>query len=189
VCFWYWRINSELVLSHSRASAGGKLRGSAPPIWLLLRSLCMPVAIESQDDQRKEKMNYQSTTLVEIWMLTVLWWQWNLQVSGSASLPGLHLGGLCQPGRHTWHISELHAKESRLLKSRAAVPMEMDRAGMQPYIAVTLGPSHCTPCHASLQGSPPDPVQPSRSGEPSAAYRSLMASTACITKPKKNDRT
>jgi hypothetical protein len=31
--------SSESVLSHSRASAGGKLRGSAPPIRLSLRSL------------------------------------------------------------------------------------------------------------------------------------------------------
>lgn len=50
------------------------------------------------------------------------------------------------------------------------------------YIAVTFGPSHCTPCHASLQGSPPESVQPSRSGEPSAAYRSLIASTALLQK-------
>lgn len=41
-----------------------------------------------------------------------------------------------------------------------------------------LGPRHCTPCHASMQGSPPEEAQPWRSGEPSDAYSSFIASTA-----------
>jgi hypothetical protein len=53
------------------------------------------------------------------------------------------------------------------------------------YIAVMLGPMHCTPCHASSQGSPPVEAQPRRSGEPSETYSLFTASTAS-TKPEEN---
>lgn len=38
-------------------------------------------------------------------------------------------------------------------------------------------PLHCTPCHASAQGSPPEATHPGSKGEPNAAYKLLIAAT------------
>jgi len=37
--------------------------------------------------------------------------------------------------------------------------------------------SHCTPCHASPQGSPAAAIHPGSVGEPNAAYKLLIAAT------------
>jgi hypothetical protein len=45
------------------------------------------------------------------------------------------------------------------------------------YIPVMEEPVHTTPCQLSPHGSPPFPVHPGRSGDPSDMYSPFMAET------------
>jgi hypothetical protein len=78
--------------------------------------------------------------------------------------------------KHFWLL------ECTILKVNRCGVGDLERSA---YIAVMLGPMHCTPCHASSQGSPPVAAQPRRSGEPSETYSLFTASTAS-TKPEEN---
>ena len=41
-------------------------------------------------------------------------------------------------------------------------------------------PLHCTPCHASTQGSPAEATHPGSKGVPNAVYKLLIAATNSI---------
>jgi hypothetical protein len=74
--------------------------------------------------------------------------------------------------------SSLSGLYASVVKPKKKILARESWEGLSCYIAVMFGPSQCTPRHVSLHGSPPASVHPSSSGEPSAAYRSLIASTA-----------
>ena len=55
--------------------------------------------------------------------------------------------------------------------------MKKERNGYSYIEMILFEASHCTPCHASPQGSPALATHPGSVGEPNAAYKLLIAAT------------
>ena len=51
---------------------------------------------------------------------------------------------------------------------------------MVSHMLIMSEPLHCTPCHASAQGSPPEATHPGSKGVPNAVYKLLIAATNLI---------